>query len=81
MKHFYSVIFFHFVTVFYIQVCDATSSNYDPSDKRLWLVYTIPVVLFALASCLLNDLTDYYETWKRNKNKPEKTKTNTPKSP
>lgn len=80
MRHFYSVIFFHFVTVFYIQVCDAASSNYDPSDKRVWLVYIIPVVLIALASCLLNDLTDRYENWKKNKIKAGKAKTNDPKS-
>lgn len=67
MKHFYSVIFFHLLTVIHIQLCDQAFWDYDPSDKRVWLFYIIPAILFALASCLLNDLTDRYENWRKNK--------------
>lgn len=80
MKHFYSVIFFHLLTVIYTQVCDQAFLDVDPTDKRVWLVYIIPVALFALVSCLLNDLIDYYENWKKNKIKAEKAKTATPKA-
>lgn len=81
MRHFYSVLFFHLLTVMHIQLCNQAFWDYDPSDKRVWLFYDIPVILFALASCLLNDLTDHYENWKKNKIKAEKAKTNNPKSP
>lgn len=78
MRHFYSVIFFHLLTVIHVQLCDQAFWDYDPSDKRVWLFYDIPVVLFALASCLLNDLLDWYKTRKKDKNKAEKAKTNDP---
>ncbi|RHO60322.1 hypothetical protein DW091_02315 [Eubacterium sp. AM05-23] len=81
MRHCLSVISFHLLTVIYTQLCDQAFRGYNPSDKRVWLCYTIPVVLIALASCLLNDLTDFYENWKKNKIKAEKAKTNDPKSP
>lgn len=81
MRHCISVILFHLLTVIYTQLCDQAFGDYDSSDKRVWLCCTIPVVLIALASCLLNDLTDRYENWKKNKIKAEKAKTNAPKSP
>lgn len=81
MRHCISVILFHLLTVIYTQFCDQVFWDYDPSDKRVWLCYIIPVILIALASCLLNDLTDCYENWKTNKIKAEKAKTNDPKSP
>lgn len=80
MRHCLSVISFHLLTVIYTQLCDQAFGDYDPSDKRVWLCCIIPVILIALASCLLNDLTDFYENWKKNKIKAEKPKPTTPKA-